>query len=136
MVGIEYSGCTSNSDEYRGTRVISKTYLPTSLVFTRRRSKKRESAKAAVIRELQEEVGLVVAEQDVILLGIYHHKYLGVNDYPVIYTVKNFTSHVTHSGEIEQIGWFSFDALPEMLSPGSKRRLGEYFDNNPISEKW
>ncbi|ANN92593.1 NUDIX domain-containing protein [Legionella pneumophila serogroup 1] len=98
--------------------------------------KKGESTKAAVIRELHEEVGLVVAEQDVILFGIYHHKYLGVNDYPVIYIVKNFTSHVTHSGEIEQMGWFSLDALPEMVSPGTKRRLGEYFDNNPISEKW
>ncbi|AMP89745.1 NUDIX domain-containing protein [Legionella pneumophila] len=98
--------------------------------------KKGESPKAAVIRELQEEVGIITAEQDVILFGIYHHKYLGVNDYPVIYIVKKYTSHVAYSREIEQMKWFRLDTLPEMVSQGTKRRLVEYINKNPISEKW
>ena len=52
--------------------------------------KKRESAKSAVLRELKEEVGIsVIGEPE--LFGIYHHTYLGVSDYPIIYVVKNYT---------------------------------------------
>ena len=98
--------------------------------------KKGESARAAVIRELKEEVGVIASEQDAILFGIYHHMYLGVNDYPIIYIIKNYSKHVAHSGEIEQMDWFYYDALPEMVSPGTKRRLDEYFKSTPVIEKW
>jgi 8-oxo-dGTP pyrophosphatase MutT (NUDIX family) len=98
--------------------------------------KKGESTRAAVIRELHEEVGVVVSDQDALLFGIYHHTYLGVNDYPIIYVVKNYSSQPAYSREIEQVGWFDYDALPEMVSPGTKRRLDEYFNKAPISEKW
>lgn len=98
--------------------------------------KKEESAKAAVIRELKEETGLVVAPDEPLLFGIYHHTYLGVNDYPVIYIVKNYSSTSAQSPEIEQMGWFDYDKLPEMVSPGTKRRLMEYFTNSLQSERW
>ncbi|RMX03400.1 NUDIX domain-containing protein [Legionella jordanis] len=98
--------------------------------------KNGESTKAAIIRELHEEVGLIVSEQDVALFAIYQHSYLGVNDYPVIYIIKNYTSHIAYSREIEQMAWFYYDELPEMVSPGTKRRLNEYFANAPIAEKW
>lgn len=45
---------------------------------------KGESAKAAVIRELKEETGLIVSSEEPLLFGIYYHTYLGVNDYPII----------------------------------------------------
>lgn len=97
--------------------------------------KKGESTKTALLRELKEEVGLTSLEEP-ILFGIYHHFYLKVNDYPVVYVIKKFSLTETSSPEIENTGWFDFAALPEMTSPGTKRRLTEYFTNQPTSETW
>ncbi len=97
--------------------------------------KKRESAKTAVLRELKEEVGLtVIGEPE--LFGIYYHTYLGVSDYPIIYVVKNYSLSNAYSPEIEQIGWFDYTNLPEMVSPGTKRRLNEYFTNSHRADTW
>jgi 8-oxo-dGTP pyrophosphatase MutT (NUDIX family) len=97
--------------------------------------KKKESAKTAILRELKEEVGLtVIGEPE--LFGIYHHTYLGVSDYPIIYVVKHYSLTDVDSPEIEKIGWFDHENLPEMTSPGTKRRLNEYFKNLPRSDAW
>ena len=98
--------------------------------------KKGESAKAAVIRELKEEVGVVVSADEPVLFGIYYHTYLGVNDYPVIYVIKNYSKISAYSREIEQMDWFHYDALPDMVSPGTERRLMEYFTHSIPSDRW
>jgi 8-oxo-dGTP pyrophosphatase MutT (NUDIX family) len=97
--------------------------------------KKNESVKAAIIRELKEEVG-IIPNEDPQLFGIYHHTYLEVNDYPIIFVVKNYSSVSAHSPEIEQIGWYAYENLPAMVSPGTKRRLSEYFYKTPQSDSW
>lgn len=97
--------------------------------------KKGETIKAALLRELKEEVGLTALEEP-ILFGIYHHLYLSAHDYPVVYIVKKFSLVKTSSPEIEEMGWFDYTALPEKTSPGTKRRLEEYFTQQIPSEKW
>lgn len=97
--------------------------------------KRGEAVKVAILRELQEEVGLLVRGEPQ-LWGIYHHRYLGVNDYPIIYIISNFSLESVYSSEIEQSGWFSYDNLPQMTSPGTRRRLDEYFTKSPIAECW
>lgn len=97
--------------------------------------KSGESAQEALIRELKEEVGIIPAEEPQ-LFGIYFHTYMGVNDYPIIFIVKNFTSVKAYSHEIEQMAWYDYDHLPEMVSPGTKRRLDEYFAKNACSDRW
>lgn len=97
--------------------------------------KKGESIKAAVLRELKEEVGLTALEEPV-LFGVYHHLYLNVNDYPVVYILKQFSLTESVSSEIADKGWFDYTALPEMISPGTKRRLTEYFTNQHPSDTW
>jgi ADP-ribose pyrophosphatase YjhB (NUDIX family) len=97
--------------------------------------KKRESAKKAVLRELKEEVGLTILGEPE-LFGIYHHVYLGVSDYPIIYVVKEYTLSEANSPEIKEIGWFDYANLPEMISPGTKRRLNEYFNQAERSDAW
>jgi ADP-ribose pyrophosphatase YjhB (NUDIX family) len=97
--------------------------------------KKGESVKTAVLRELKEEVGLITNEEPQ-LFGVYFHTYLGVNDYPVIFVIKNYSMTDVHSPEIEQISWFDYEKLPEMISPGTKRRLSEYFSNTVRLDKW
>lgn len=96
---------------------------------------RNESAKAAIERELKEEVGIIVNEAPQ-LFSVYFHKYLGVSDYPVIYVVKNFEMQESSSLEIEEIGWFDFKALPESIAPGTKRRLNEYFLNTAQVDYW
>ena len=54
----------------------------------------------------------------------------------VVYVVKKFSLTETYSPEIEKIGWFDYTALPETTSPGTKRRLQEYFTNQTPSETW
>lgn len=95
-----------------------------------------ETPKAAVIRELKEEVGLIVAEDEPVLHGVYQHVYMGVNDYPIIYIVKNYSTIPSDSPEIEAIEWFDYKTLPAMISPGTKRRLNEYFDHVKPNENW
>ena len=97
--------------------------------------KRGESVKAAVVRELKEETGVIATEEPE-LFGIYFHDYLGVNDYPVIYVVKNFVLEESHSPEIEKIEWFHLDKLPEKVNPGTRRRLTEYVSNIQPSERW
>lgn len=97
--------------------------------------KKGESLKAAVLREIREEVGVIPTE-DPELFGIYFHTYLGVHDYPVIYIVKNYTVVKSSSPEIEKMEWFCFDKLPDKVNPGTKRRLTEYFQHIQPSEHW
>lgn len=97
---------------------------------------KGETVKDALIRELKEEVGLEVGEDEPVLFGIYYHTYMDVPDYPVIYIVKNYIQKSSNSGEIEQMDWFSYEALPEMISLGTKRRLDEYFGTLPQSQHW
>lgn len=97
--------------------------------------KKKESAKAAIVRELKEEVGLTMMGEPE-LFGIYHHTYLGVSDYPIIYVVKNYSLDNVDSPEIEKIDWFDYENLPDMTSPGTKRRLNEFFKGLPRSDTW
>ncbi|WP_242605423.1 NUDIX domain-containing protein [Legionella anisa] len=88
-----------------------------------------------MIRELKEEVGIIplVPPQ---LFGVYYHTYLDVHDYPIIFIIKRFDVINASSPEIEESGWFTYDSLPEMISPGSKRRLDEFFTETIPSDRW
>jgi 8-oxo-dGTP pyrophosphatase MutT (NUDIX family) len=94
-----------------------------------------ESIKAGLLRELKEEVG-IIATGEVELFGIYHHTYLNVSDHPIIYIVKQYNQIESHSPEIESMQWFDYDYLPAMISPGTKRRLDEYFGKVKQSDRW
>jgi hypothetical protein len=59
-----------------------------------------------------------------------------VDDYPIIYVIRQFSQTKTSSPEIEDSGWFEYSQLPDMISPGTRRRLVEYFENQPLSDKW
>lgn len=97
--------------------------------------KRGETVKAALLRELKEEVG-IIAKEEPELFGIYFNNYSGVNDYPIIFIIKNYELIKTYSPEIETFDWFSYEAVPERVSPGTQRRLDEYFIHSNQSDIW
>ncbi len=94
-----------------------------------------ETTQAAVLRELQEEVGVTVNSEPE-LFGIYHHKIRGVDDYPVIYIVKDFKQVASHDPEIEKHEWFDVNNLPSDTTPATSRRVQEYKGKRKRSEHW
>lgn len=94
-----------------------------------------ESTLQALVRELKEEVGLII-QSNPKLFGIYYNDYMRINDYPVIYIVKDFILESSNSPEIKCMQWFSFSDIPEDTSPGTKRRIKEYLGEMPQAEKW
>lgn len=89
----------------------------------------------AVIRELREETG-VTPTQAPQFFGVYHNVYLGLDDYPIVYTVRTFTQQPTRSAEIAEVGWFSVDQLPLDTTPGSRRRIMEFAERSPRVDRW
>ena len=96
---------------------------------------RRETYSQAVIRELQEEVGVTPAEPP-ILFGIYFNIYFGRDDYIAFYIVKEFRIEEAHSHEIAEQKWFKFTDLPENISPATRRRIEEYLGQREKSERW
>ena len=96
---------------------------------------RNESIYAAVKRELMEEAGIQVTNDPMLFSG-YVNKMLGAADYPFLFIVDQFLQVAAKSPEISELAWFKIHEIPELTSPGSKRRLLEYFNNTAPSEKW
>lgn len=89
----------------------------------------------AILREMREEAG-IVAHGEPELFGVYHHIFMGVNDYPIVYVVRNFDQIRCSCPEIAEIGWFPLDALPSDTRPGSRQRLLEYAAGAALRPTW
>ena len=102
--------------------------------------KKGESTLAAIRRELREEVA-VGDVQVTAVLGVYHATGEGKDDHVVIYVARTVTARggtlkPADAIEIAQAEWFALDALPDDLSPATKRRIAEYRAGSPPAERW
>lgn len=96
----------------------------------------KETPKAALMREVTEETGLVVTGEP-ILFGVYSHKIHGANDYPLVYVVKHFNIQPKiPCHEIKQMAWFTHDNLPSTATESTQKRLKEYFEGLPPSDIW
>lgn len=92
--------------------------------------KKGESTKAAIARELAEEVAI---ENPTIerVLGVYHSRGESKDDHIVIFVARTLSANGTRLRradlmEIEEAGWFELDRLPASTSPATARRIAEY----------
>lgn len=102
--------------------------------------KKGESTLAAIRRELREEVAIDDA-RFAALLGVYHATGEGKDDHVVIYVARTVTRRgdaleAADTIEIAQARWFALDALPDDLSPATKRRIAEYRGGGMTAERW
>lgn len=100
--------------------------------------KKGESPLAAILREIQEEVGIIPASLPKIF-SVYYSHLEKRDDYIILYLLelKDFkqNENVT-SWEIKEKKWFSFDNLPLDTSPATKRRIEEYLGMQTMSDIW
>lgn len=85
-----------------------------------------ESARAAAIRELEEETG-VIAEGEPRLVGVHFNPAFGGRDHVVVYAVERFRRgpEPAPNREIAERGWFAPGGLPEGVTPATLRRLAE-----------
>jgi 8-oxo-dGTP pyrophosphatase MutT (NUDIX family) len=97
---------------------------------------RRETARQALFRELQEEAGVRVTGP-VRLVSIHsnepHHK----GDHVLVYRVEAWEPCAASAqGEIHEVGWFAPDALPDDVTPGNRRRIAELFQGGEIDPMW
>lgn len=103
--------------------------------------KRREAIVAAMRRELQEETNLhVVADGDALaLLGTYTNFEEGKSDHVSVFVVASDQwEGTTEPGglEIDHVLFADPRHLPPDTSPGTRRRLGEYLGDRPVSFTW
>ena len=95
-----------------------------------------ETAAHAIERELAEEAGVrTVGEPE--LIGIYSNHVWFRGDHVLLYRVRDWVACETDcAGEIEQIAWFSPQALPYDVSGGTLRRLQEVYHQVARVRAW
>ena len=98
--------------------------------------KKGESIEETARREATEELGAALG--DLCLFGVYTNFYEHKNDHVVVFSCRDFALTGKTDREIERFDFFPFDGLPHDLSPGSRRRIGEYVSGSgsPVVGLW
>lgn len=96
--------------------------------------KRRESLTDAVRRELREEVGVLAGELR--LHGTFSNLQEGKSDHIAVFVVEDWTERETTHAEIDARRFFAVDALPDEVSPGTRRRLDELGRSGPASGDW
>lgn len=97
---------------------------------------KGESPIDAIKRELKEEVGIELNTLPK-LFGVYYSNFEGHDDYVVLYICNDFVENdYKQDQEIKEKKWFKLNALPEEITPATKRRIEEYLGLRDISDKW
>lgn len=98
---------------------------------------KGETAVQALARELAEEGNLRLAAPP-LLRSLHFNRHASPRDHVALFLVEEFHQHApkTADREIAEAGFFAMDALPQMTTPGTRRRLAETFDGAPVFEYW
>jgi len=95
-----------------------------------------ETALGAVVRELAEEGG-VEAIAAPVMLALYANHAVFPNDHVALYRIETwrlFFFNATATTEIYTLSLL--DALPDGVTPGTRRRIAELFHGAPIAADW
>lgn len=96
-----------------------------------------ESAKAAAVRELKEEAGLVAKEMD--LFGLYFNALPSRRDHVALYVCREWVGLPRQpypNVEIVEGAFFSRRELPDALTQATARRLAEILDGVLPTDDW
>jgi 8-oxo-dGTP pyrophosphatase MutT (NUDIX family) len=96
-----------------------------------------ESALTALRRELEEE-GNIEFDSAPALRSLHYNRHASRRDHVAVYLVEGFrqTAPKLPDREIAASGFFPLDRLPELTTPGTRRRLAEIFGGEPPSHDW
>lgn len=95
-----------------------------------------ETAETAVVRELQEEAGIRALSRPR-LVSAHSNEAVHPGDHVLVYRVGAWEPCASNAaGEIHEIGWFDPHALPDGVSPGTRRRLAEVFGDSDADPMW
>lgn len=97
-----------------------------------------EAAAEAAAREMLEETGLE-ATGPLRMVGLYHNVHEATNrDHLALFVCRDFrvVKPFRANGEIAEIGWFSPDALPDEIEPGTARRIAEIVGGGTPEMRW
>lgn len=95
-----------------------------------------ERAEEAARRELEEELG-VTAFGPLRLIGVYANFRWFRGDHVLLYRFDGAEpAPRPPDREIEAVGWFAPDALPEAATPATRRRVAETFFQAPPTLDW
>lgn len=96
---------------------------------------RRETPRFAIERELQEEVGVRLANPPE-LFSVYYSYHEKHDNYVMFYIGRFHSQTPVQSPEIAESRWFPIQNLPEDTTPATRRRIEEYLGARPISELW
>lgn len=95
-----------------------------------------ETLVQSAIRELREEAS-VVAEEEPRLHGIFLNDAQFPGDHVACFVIRRFRQEAfTPNGEIAEARFFPLTALPEGITPGTRRRLDEVMGGKLPSPVW
>lgn len=97
----------------------------------------RETLPVALAREVEEETGVIVKAAPQ-LHGLFANFQAAPSDHIAVYIVREWDQPIKPrpNFEIREQRFFSLKALPEDLTRGSRRRLAEIFNGQPIGQHW
>jgi ADP-ribose pyrophosphatase len=94
-----------------------------------------ETPAQAILRELQEEIGLTASDPPA-LIGAYLRRGRWASNLILLYRVQAAAFVFTPSWEVRELILADPTSLPAGASPASKRRIAEIYGGAPASPLW
>ncbi|MGJ3265380.1 MAG: NUDIX domain-containing protein [Salinarimonas sp.] len=96
-----------------------------------------ETALEALARELDEEAGVTLTGSPR-LHGAFFNRAVSNRDHVLVYVVEDFTRDDSRrrAREIAEARFFDLRALPDDVTPGTRRRIAELVDSAGIGARW
>lgn len=116
--------------------LVRQTYLP-GLMLPGGAVDPGETCREAAIREAREEAGAQV-NGPVELFHVYLNRALGNRDHVVLYVTRDAeqVNALAPGLEILSSGFFPLDALPEDVTPATRRRIAEVLHGAKTFDEW
>ena len=96
-----------------------------------------ETALYSLAREFEEEANIVFTATPK-LKSIHFNRIGSPRDHVAFYLITSFrqTTPKLPDHEIAEAGFFPLDALPDLTTPATRRRIAEIFGGAPVSDYW